>query len=246
MEPGPGWVVVGQAVVEFPQAIRVVVAITASTGRRGADPRGGAAYLRADERAPTIHASVSRRRGRPVERAPHAPVHRSARRRRHSSRPLSPAFSAFVDGDRAPVRGRGYRRPSRSPRVGLHGLMPPASILGSAGRGVIVVRRIGDARRLLIIAAAVLLPGRHGRAHWRPPCRFFADGARGLQGLGAGMMIAAVHGVIREVFRRSCGHGSSRRSPPRGESRPCRAPRWRGFLAGRAGTGELRSGSWCR
>jgi hypothetical protein len=27
MEPAPGWVVVGQAVVEFPQAIRVVIGL---------------------------------------------------------------------------------------------------------------------------------------------------------------------------------------------------------------------------
>ena len=107
---------------------------------------------------------------------------------------LSPAFSAFVTATVLPsvvadIGGLAlYAWASTAYAV--------ASILGSAGC-VIVVRRIGTPVTL-IIAAAVLLVGTSACA-LAPTMPIFVT-ARGVQGLGAGMMIAAVHGVIREVF----------------------------------------------
>jgi len=107
---------------------------------------------------------------------------------------LSPAFSAFVTATVLPsvvaeIGGLAlYAWASTAYAV--------ASILGSAGC-VIVVRRAGTPATL-IIAAGVLLGGTSACA-LAPTMPLFVV-ARGLQGLGAGMMIAAVHGVIREVF----------------------------------------------
>jgi hypothetical protein len=71
-----------------------------------------------------------------------------------------------------------------------------ASILGSAG-SLIVVRRTGT-RGTLIISAAVLVAGTIGCA--LAPSMPVLVAGRSLQGLGGGMMTAAVHGVVREVF----------------------------------------------
>ena len=71
-----------------------------------------------------------------------------------------------------------------------------ASILGSAGSSV-VVRRAGM-RATLLTAAVLLVAGTSvcALAHTMP----ILVGGRGLQGLGGGMMTAAVYGVVREVF----------------------------------------------
>jgi len=71
-----------------------------------------------------------------------------------------------------------------------------ASILGSAG-SLIVVRRTGTPVSL-VIAAAVLVSGTLGCA--MAPGMAVLVAGRALQGLGGGMMIAAVHGIVREVF----------------------------------------------
>jgi predicted MFS family arabinose efflux permease len=71
-----------------------------------------------------------------------------------------------------------------------------ASILGSAG-SLIVVRRTGTPVSL-VIAAAVLVSGSIGCA--MAPGMAVLVAGRALQGVGGGMMIAAVHGMVREVF----------------------------------------------
>ena len=70
------------------------------------------------------------------------------------------------------------------------------AILGSAGSSV-VVRRTGT-RATLLIAAAILVAGTSVCA--LAPSMPILVGGRGLQGLGGGMMTAAVHAVVREVF----------------------------------------------
>ena len=71
-----------------------------------------------------------------------------------------------------------------------------ASILGSAGSSV-VVRRAGT-RGTLLVAAAVLVSGTIGCAS--APTMPYLVAGRTLQGLGGGMMTAAVHGVVHEAF----------------------------------------------
>jgi MFS family permease len=71
-----------------------------------------------------------------------------------------------------------------------------ASILGSAGSSVVVGRT--GTRASLVIAAAVFGGGTVACA--LAPSMPVLVAGRGVQGLGGGMMIAAVHGVVREVF----------------------------------------------
>lgn len=71
-----------------------------------------------------------------------------------------------------------------------------ASILGSAGSSVVVGKT--GTRAALVIAAAVYGGGTAVCAV--APSMPVLIAGRGVQGLGGGMMIAAVHGVVREVF----------------------------------------------
>ncbi len=71
-----------------------------------------------------------------------------------------------------------------------------ASILGSAG-SLLIVRRAGTPATL--IAAAALLGAGTIACALAPSMPVLVAG-RALQGLGGGMMTAAVHGVVREVF----------------------------------------------
>jgi predicted MFS family arabinose efflux permease len=107
---------------------------------------------------------------------------------------LSPAFGAFVTATILPsamaeIGGLAfYAWASTAYAV--------ASILGSAGSPV-VVRRVGTSTAVLV-AAAVMVAGTIDCA--LAPTMAMLVAGRTLQGLGGGMMIAAVHGLVREVF----------------------------------------------
>jgi MFS family permease len=70
------------------------------------------------------------------------------------------------------------------------------SILGSAGSSVVVGKT--GTRASLMIAALVFVAGATGCA--MAPSMPILIAGRSLQGLGGGLMIAVVHGVVREVF----------------------------------------------
>ena len=107
---------------------------------------------------------------------------------------LSPAFGAFVTATVLPsaVKEIGglafYAWASTAYAV--------ASILGSAG-SLVVVRRVGTSNAVLV-AAAVMVTGTIACA--LAPSMAILVAGRTLQGLGSGMMVAAVHGLVREVF----------------------------------------------
>jgi predicted MFS family arabinose efflux permease len=107
---------------------------------------------------------------------------------------LAPAFSAFITATVLPsaiaeIGGLAiYAWASTAYAVG--------SILGSAGSSV-VVRRFGM-RRAFLLAACVFVVGAAvcGAA---PSMQIVVTG-RALQGLGGGMLIAAGHGMVRDMF----------------------------------------------
>jgi len=107
---------------------------------------------------------------------------------------LAPAFSTFITATVLPsaigeIGGVAiYAWASTAYAVG--------SILGSAGSSV-VVRRSGMRRAFLLAAAAFVMgAGVCGAA----PAMPVLVAGRGLQGLGGGMLIAAAHTMVREVF----------------------------------------------
>jgi predicted MFS family arabinose efflux permease len=131
-----------------------------------------------------------------------APASWSALREPHYALPalvvilciLSPAFGAFVTATVLPsavaeIGGLAfYAWASTAYAV--------ASILGSAG-SLVVVRRVGTSTA--VVAAAVVMVAGTVDCALAPSMAVLVAG-RTLQGLGGGMMVAAVHGLVREVF----------------------------------------------
>lgn len=107
---------------------------------------------------------------------------------------LAPAFAAFITATVLPsaiVEIGGlplYAWASTAYAVG--------SILGSAGSSV-VVRRAGMRRAFLLATGAFVVgAGMCGAA----PSMTMVVGGRAIQGLGGGMLIAAAHAMVREMF----------------------------------------------